>query len=44
MPVLKVGVQDTFGESGLPDELLKAYGLTSNNVIEKVKKAITLIK
>ena len=44
VPVLKVGVQDTFGESGLPDQLLKAYGLTSNNVIEKVKKAITLIK
>lgn len=44
VPVLKVGVQDTFGESGLPDQLLKAYGLTSNNVIEKVKKAITLRK
>ncbi|MDU5105945.1 transketolase family protein [Clostridium sp.] len=44
VPVLKVGVQDTFGESGLPDQLLKAYGLTANNVIEKVKKAITLKK
>ncbi|MFU7516567.1 transketolase family protein [Clostridium sp. HCS.1] len=44
VPVLKVGVQDTFGESGLPDQLLKAYGLTTNNVIEKVKKAITLKK
>ena len=44
VPVLKVGVQDTFGESGLPDQLLKAYGLTTNNVIEKVKKVITLKK
>lgn len=44
VPVLKVGVKDTFGESGLPDQLLKAYGLTANNVIEKVKKAITLKK
>jgi len=44
VPVLKVGIQDTFGESGLPDQLLKAYGLTVNNVIEKVKKAITLKK
>ena len=44
VPVLKVGVQDTFGESGLPDQLLKAYGLTTNNVIEKVKIAITLKK
>ncbi|MCF0147446.1 MAG: transketolase family protein [Clostridium sp.] len=44
VPVLKVGVQDTFGESGLPDQLLKAYGLTANNVVEKVKKAIALKK
>lgn len=44
VPVLKVGVKDTFGESGLPDQLLKAYGLTANNVIEKVKKAIALKK
>ncbi|MDV4152507.1 transketolase family protein [Clostridium sp. AL.422] len=44
VPVLKVGVQDVFGESGLPDQLLKAYGLTSDNVVEKVKKAISLKK
>ncbi|MBE6053823.1 MAG: transketolase family protein [Clostridium sartagoforme] len=44
VPVLKVGVQDTFGESGLPDQLLKAYGLTAVNVIDKVKKAISLKK
>ncbi len=44
VPVLKVGVQDTFGESGLPDQLLKAYGLTANNVVEKAKRAITLKK
>ena len=44
VPVLKVGVKDVFGESGLPDQLLKAYGLTSDNVVEKVKKAISLKK
>lgn len=44
VPVIKVGVQDVFGESGLPDQLLKAYGLTANNVVEKVKKAISLKK
>ncbi|WP_066896241.1 transketolase family protein [Clostridium nigeriense] len=44
VPVLKVGVQDVFGESGLPDQLLEAYGLTAANVIEKAKKAISLKK
>ena len=44
VPVLKVGVQDVFGESGLPDQLLKAYGLTATNVVEKAKKAISLKK
>lgn len=44
VPVLKVGVQDVFGESGLPDQLLEAYGLTATNVVEKVKKAISLKK
>lgn len=44
VPVLKVGVQDVFGESGLPNQLLEAYGLTAASVIEKVKKAISLKK
>ena len=44
VPVLKVGVQDVFGESGKPNELLEKYGLTSKNIIEKVKKAISLKK
>lgn len=44
VPVLKVGVQDVFGESGLPNQLLEAYGLTTNNVVEKVKKALSLKK
>ncbi|RKI45067.1 transketolase family protein, partial [Clostridium paraputrificum] len=29
VPVLRVGVKDTFGESGKPNELLEKYGLTS---------------
>jgi transketolase len=44
VPVLKIGVQDVFGESGLPNQLLEAYGLTANNVAEKAKKAISLKK
>ena len=42
VPVLKVGVNDVFGESGKPDELLKKYGLTAEAVVEKVKKSIML--
>ncbi len=44
IPVLKVGVMDTFGESGKPNELLEAYGLTAKNVAEKAKKAISYKK
>lgn len=40
VPVLKVGVQDKFGESGKPNELLEAYGLTAKDIVEKAKKAI----
>ena len=44
VPVLKVGINDTFGESGKPDELLKAYNLTAQDIVNKVKQAITLKK
>ena len=44
VPVLKVGVKDVFGESGKPNELLFKYGLTANDIIQKVKKAILLKK
>jgi transketolase len=38
--VKKVGVKDTFGESGTPAELLKKYGLTSEDIVNAVKEAI----
>ena len=44
VPVLRVGVKDTFGESGKPNELLEKYGLTSNDIVNKVKKALELKK
>jgi len=44
VPVLKVGIKDTFGESGKPNELLKAYGLTVEAIVEHSKKAISLKK
>ncbi|WP_368489639.1 transketolase family protein [Clostridium sp. BJN0013] len=41
-PVVRVGIKDTFGESGTPAELLKAYGLTAENIVKAVKKGLTL--
>lgn len=38
--VKKVGVKDTFGESGTPAELLKKYGLTSEDIVAAVREAI----
>lgn len=35
-----VGVKDTFGESGTPDELMTKYGLKAANIVEAAKKAI----
>lgn len=32
-----VGIQDTFGESGSPKDLLKKYGLTTENIVKAVK-------
>ena len=42
VPVVKVGIKDTFGESGKPAELLEKYNLTTKDIVESVKKAISL--
>lgn len=42
VPVLRVGIKDTFGESGKPAELVKAYGLTAEDIVKAVKKGIEL--
>tara|TARA_B100000214_G_scaffold349042_1_gene301598 strand:- start:975 stop:1910 length:936 start_codon:yes stop_codon:yes gene_type:complete len=39
-PLEMVGVNDTFGESGTPRQLMQKYGLTDQNIIEAVKKVI----
>ena len=36
-PVRRIGVQDVFGESGPAAELLKKYGLTSENIVAVAK-------
>jgi len=38
--VKRVGVEDTFGESGTPDDLLVKYGLTKEHIIQKVKEIL----
>ena len=38
--VLKVGIQDMFGRSGKPAELLKMYGLLANDIVVKAREAI----
>jgi transketolase len=35
-----VAVQDRFGESGTPDQLMEKYGLKAKNIVEKVHKVI----
>ncbi|MDT2404875.1 transketolase family protein [Enterococcus avium] len=35
--VIKIGVQDQFGQSGNPELLKEHYGLTAKNIINKVK-------
>lgn len=36
----RIGIQDCFGESGLPEELFEKYGLSAAKIAEKVKKYI----
>jgi len=39
-PLVRVGLKDTFGESGRPMELLEKYGLSKKDVKEAVKAVI----
>lgn len=41
MPMEFVGIDDKFGESGKPDELMVKYGLKAVNIAEAAKKAIS---
>lgn len=40
VPLERLGTNDTFGESGKPEELYKKYGFTPENIIKVVKKAL----
>lgn len=39
-PLEMVAVNDSFGESGTPTQLLKKYGLSPDNIVEAVEKAL----
>lgn len=44
VPVVKLGVYDTFGHSGPAPKLLDEFGLRAVNIAEKAKKAVAMKK
>jgi len=40
VPLGRVAVQDSFGESGEPEELLQKYGLTAEAIVKKAEETI----
>lgn len=42
VPVLRVGVEDTFGKSGPALELLPLYGLCAQNIAAKARQAVAM--
>ena len=44
VPIKYVAVNDRFGESGAPDELMAKFGLKSQDIIKKAKEALALRK
>ncbi|CAI8173740.1 MAG: 1-deoxy-D-xylulose-5-phosphate synthase [Methanobacteriota archaeon] len=40
-PLERVGVEDEFGMSGQPAELMKHYGLTVTDIVDAAKRAVS---
>src|SRR5215207_2440995 len=40
IPIEYIGTKDTFGESGIPTQLLKKYGLDTPNIVEAAEKVL----
>ena len=40
VPIKIIGLKDTFGESGRPDELQKVFGLTADDIVKRVHEII----
>lgn len=41
LPIEYVGVNDSFGESGTPDQLMEKYGLNAEAIVKAAEKAIS---
>ncbi|TGE18910.1 transketolase family protein [Hymenobacter elongatus] len=41
LPLEMVAVNDSFGESGTPDQLMEKYGLMENDIVAAVEKVLT---
>ena len=44
IPVVRHGVNDEFGRSGKAPQVLEAYGITAEGIVEKAKKAVSMKK
>jgi len=44
VPLLKIGIEDRFGTSGKPDELLKYFGLDPESIAKKANEFYKRIK
>lgn len=42
VPVIRVGMPDSFGESGNPDELLTKYGMKATDIVVAVQRALKM--
>jgi transketolase len=40
LPLEMVAINDSFGESGTPEELMEKYGLSADNIVEKALAAV----
>lgn len=40
VPIVRMGLDDVFGQSGEPDELLTHYGLTVSHITERVRRFV----
>jgi len=44
VPVIRHGVEDEFGRSGVAPRVLEAFGITAEGIVEKARKALALKK
>lgn len=42
VPVIRIGINDEYSETGKPEELMVAHGLTPENIVRGVRRAIEL--